>query len=305
VIPVSRVAIRAPAKLNLGLAVLGRRSDGFHEILTILQAIGRYDDLALALDVGRPGVWIDGDDPAAAREVNLALMAAERLRETTTGGESGGLRLALTKRIPVAAGLGGASSDAAAALLGTRRLLALDLADDALAEVAGGLGSDVPFFLLGGTALAAGRGEDLSALPTPPDLWFVVVAPPLAQPIARKTASLYAALGDHDFGDGADVRAQAVRLQAGEPLDPELLGNAFARPLLKLRPELNEIQETMRRVAGRAVALSGAGPSHYVSFNDPEAAADLAGRLAEWLPRATVFAAAALTAGRVQDMHAE
>lgn len=278
------IEIDAPAKLNLGLEIVGRRDDGYHEIATILQAVSILDRVTVAADAALRLVC---DDPSLADD-NLAmaaLVALQRRADPPTGAA-----LSLLKGIPIAAGLGGASSDAAAALLAGSRLWNLDLGPSDLAEIAAALGSDVPFFLRGGAALAIGRGERLAPLPPPSGVRFVVVSPTISLP--RKTATLYAALTPEDRSDGARVKRQADNLRAGRPLDPDLLGNAFARPLSLIRSEVAELPDLMRTEGATAVGLSGAGPSHYALLDDPDRATWLAGRLAERLAsRATVTVA--------------
>ena len=264
----TKLAIRAAAKLNLGLEVVGRRPDGFHEVVTILQAVSISDAITVR---SAADLVVAASDPALGGDGNLALTALRRLREHA-GGESGA-EVWIDKGIPVAAGLGGASSDAAATLLAGRRLWEADASDDALADIAVGLGSDVPFFLRGGTALATGRGERLEPLPTVA-AWFVVVAPRVIIP--RKTAILYAALTEVDFTTGGRVRAQADRLRAGQDIDPTLLVNAFEAPLFRLRPDLARVGDTLRRAGAPVVALSGAGPSRYAVVADAAAAVALA-----------------------------
>ncbi len=266
------IRVHAPAKLNLGLEVLGPRADGFHNLATILQTIALYDTVTLS---PAGAVSVDCADPALATTDNLIVRAVERLRGTL--GESRGALVHLAKAIPVAAGLGGASSDAAAALLSARALWQSPAADDLLVAIGAEIGSDVPFFFHGGTALATGRGDELAALPPIGDCWFVVVSPRLAIP--EKTARLYRALHQSDYSDGALVRAQAARLRLQQPVDPSLLGNAFTRPLTALFPELSELGATMRRAGAPHVALSGAGPSHYTIVTDPKQAARLASTL--------------------------
>ncbi|HEU0114712.1 MAG TPA: hypothetical protein VFQ80_08545, partial [Thermomicrobiales bacterium] len=150
--------------------------------------------------------------------------------------------------------------------------------DDDLAALALALGSDVPFFLHGGTALAMGRGERLASLPTPP-LVFAIVAPHVAIP--AKTATLFARLTPADWSDGAAVRANADRLRADLPLDPALLRNAFERPLLAMLPALADLRTLLRRAGAPNVALSGAGPAHYVVLDDVERATALAAKIRE------------------------
>ncbi|HEU0113366.1 MAG TPA: 4-(cytidine 5'-diphospho)-2-C-methyl-D-erythritol kinase [Thermomicrobiales bacterium] len=264
--PVVRIA--APAKLNLGLEIVGRRPDGYHNLVTIFQAIDLCDALTLAPAAGDA---IRADLPGLADERNLAVRALERIRETA--GTSAGASLHIRKRIPIAAGLGGASSDAAAALLAGRAFWRSPASDADLAALALALGSDVPFFLRGGTALADGRGEQLTPLPTPASA-FVIVAPHISIP--AKTATLFSRLTPGDWSDGAAVRTNAARLRAGLPLDPALLGNAFARPLLAMLPALADVLALLRKAGAPNLALSGAGPTHYVVLDDSERASALA-----------------------------
>jgi 4-diphosphocytidyl-2-C-methyl-D-erythritol kinase len=293
-----RVEIDAPAKLNLGLEVIGRREDGFHEIATIFLAIDLVDRLRLTLTpnpspiamgeggssaaamAGEPATG-DGqfelrcDNPALSGSDNLTIRALKALNAKTP--LPGPVQIDLQKRIPAAAGLGGASSDAAATLLAARELWQLSVTDESLHRIAAGLGSDVPFFLSGGCALGRGRGEILESLPVPEDLWFVLVVPKIVLP--NKTASLYARLGEEDFSDGERVATQAGRIAARLPLDPALLGNVFAGPLYSLAPHLARLPGVMRDAGAGVVAISGAGPTHYAPFTDPERAELVAARL--------------------------
>jgi 4-diphosphocytidyl-2-C-methyl-D-erythritol kinase len=172
--------VRCPAKINLGLWILGKRADGYHEIDTILQTIALEDDITLepareGLALTTRGIPIPGDAP------NLVTRAWDLLVERADGRLPRGIRATLTKRIPVGAGLGGGSSDAAGFLLGANRLLGLDLSMDELHALAARLGSDVPFFIRGGTARATGRGEVVRQLcPIPGPLWIVLITPPVA-----------------------------------------------------------------------------------------------------------------------------
>src|ERR1700680_735819 len=156
--------LRLPAfaKITLCLHVLGRRRDRYHELRTIFQAISLHDTLELWRS-SRPGISLETNDRAVpAGEENLVWRAAAALRQALR--ICGGVRLRLTKRIPVARGLGGGSSDAAAALLGLLRLTGKKVALERLMEIAAGLGADVPFFLLGGRALGVGRGDEIYPL---------------------------------------------------------------------------------------------------------------------------------------------
>jgi 4-diphosphocytidyl-2-C-methyl-D-erythritol kinase len=270
------VSIDAPAKLNLGLEILGRRPDGYHELATIFVAVDLRDRLTLRRS---ERLRLECADPELAGDDNLVVRALRAFQEAA--GVREGATVALKKRIPAAAGLGGASSDAAAALLAARELWRVTVSDEELASVAAQVGSDVPFFLRGGCALGRGRGEMLEPLPVPLDTRFVVVAP--AKAIPRKTATLYGELQPDDFSDGTRIAAQAARLRAGHSLDPTLLENTFSRPLYALVPELATLPGVMREAGAAAVALSGAGPAHYAMVDDAERAEEIAGGLRERL----------------------
>ncbi len=286
--------IDAPAKLNLGLEVIGRRDDGFHEIATIMLAIDIYDTLRLAPD---STITMICADPALAGEDNLALKALHVLRDEM--GFTGGAQLDLIKRIPAASGLGGASSDAAAALLGSRELWRLDVADDTLHSIAARLGSDVPFFLHAGCAVGHGRGDVITLLPTPSETWFVVVVPDLSIP--NKTATLYARLRPEDFSDGARIADQVARLQSGLSLDFALCENAFVRPLYEVAPWLADLPGLMVDAGAGSVAISGAGSAHYSPFATMTEAESTAERLRDRLgDRARIFVAGAVPPRRAR-----
>lgn len=165
---------KAYAKVNLTLAVGEKRLDGYHEVVSVMQRVSLHD--TLTAEQTREGITLTCSDPALpSGEENLAHRAASLFfRET---GITGGAALTLEKRIPSQAGLGGGSSDAASALLALRKLYAPALPDTELETMAAALGSDVPFFIRGGTQLATGRGEVLSPLPPLTDGWFVIVKP--------------------------------------------------------------------------------------------------------------------------------
>jgi 4-diphosphocytidyl-2-C-methyl-D-erythritol kinase len=194
----SAVEVWAPAKLNLFLEVLGRREDGFHEIETLMCPVTLYDTLYFRPTEGSGqeiSVTCDWAGPSAARlpgnhvptdAANSAVRAVLLLRER--GGIEGGAAMRLVKRIPTTAGLGGGSSDAAAALLAANEVWQLGLSREKLAEVGAELGSDVPFFLAGGAAMGRGRGERIERLSCLAPLHFVVIRPPQG----LSTAAVYA-----------------------------------------------------------------------------------------------------------------
>lgn len=279
----AEITRQAPAKLNLGLEVVRRRPDGYHDLVTIFQTISLADTVSLRDDLA---LALTTNVPAIAGSDNLVLRALHELRQRSSGDR--GARIELLKRIPLASGLGGASSDAAAALLAASELWRLPVTPDELSELALLVGSDVPFFLWGGTSLGTGRGERLEALHPLRTGWFVVVSPSLVIP--RKTSALYGALTSGDFSAGDRVRQQAGRLRAGEPIDPRLLANAFERPLLAIAPELAALRDQMLAAGAPFVALSGAGPSHYTYIVNERQAQAIARELDQRLGSAATIA---------------
>ncbi|CCF83448.1 4-(cytidine 5'-diphospho)-2-C-methyl-D-erythritol kinase [Nitrolancea hollandica] len=263
------IRLFAPAKLNLGLEVLRRRADGYHEVVTIMQAVSLFDyiDLLPAAELHYDGA------PGIPREADLVWQALEHARRDL--GITLAARVRLRKRIPLAAGLGGGSSDAGT-LLGVLGALA-GLPGEMAVQVAARLGSDVPFFTRGGTALATGTGTDLEWLPPPRQrYWFVIVVPDLAIP--SKTATLYRELNAADFSDGEATMTQAQRLRNGEPLDLTLLRNTFDRPLIAYAPVRRAIDALHHAGAGH-VLPAGAGSSVFTVTATREHAQSIAARL--------------------------
>jgi 4-diphosphocytidyl-2-C-methyl-D-erythritol kinase len=257
----------APAKINLSLEVLGRRSDGYHDIVSVFQTLDLVDELTFE---AADGLALTCSDQALEADGNLALQAARRLQEAT--GATTGASIHLTKRIPIAAGLGGGSSDAAAALLGLMELWRLDISLADLANIAAGLGADVPFFLRGGTALIEGIGERITPLPGLPPLWVALVIPPLT--LESKTATLYRRLTPSHYTDGGVTRALAERIRAG---DYSRLGercNVFEAVLTD--PEVQSARRAMLQAGAPWVALSGSGSSLFCLFEDEASAWRLA-----------------------------
>ena len=245
------------AKLNLTFEVLGRRNDGYHEVRTILQTI----DLADRLEVlPAPSLRVECDDPSLSGEANLVWRAAASLAERVN--KEPQAHIHIRKHIPVGMGLGGGSSDAAAALVALNRLWGLGLSTDELAQVAAGLGSDVPFFLWGGTALAQGRGEQVAPLPPFPALPVTLVCPSTTLP--NKTASLYSRLTPAHYSDGGVTRRMTEFLAgghfAGETVEG-LIHNVFEEVAPQAFPDLGWLQERIDKLAPGRFHLCGAGPA--------------------------------------------
>jgi 4-diphosphocytidyl-2-C-methyl-D-erythritol kinase len=267
--------LSAPSKINWTLEVLGKRSDGYHEVRTILQTISiadtvvlrQADELSLSVR-GRAAGRAIRQRWRAEPESNLAYRAALLLKERS--GYAGGAAIELAKYIPVAAGLGGGSSDAAAVLRGLRWLWGLSISDEDLASLAAELGSDVPFFLYGGAALASGRGEIVEPLPDMREQ-LVVVGQPQKSARHEKTARMYAALRPEHYSDGTRTERLAGRIRDGEAVRDQDVFNVFEALLPEVDPD------TAAVVGGPSRAhLCGSGPAVFVLGGDREAYAALA-----------------------------
>ena len=272
--------LRAAAKINWSLEVLCKQPDGYHEVRTVLQTIALSDWLTLTpADTISLSLKITGEPvTGAARtlfppESNLAYRAAELLRQAS--GMTGGVRIELEKHVPVAAGLGGGSSDAAAVLRGLRELwrLSIDAIDDAaLVAVAADLGSDVPFFLRGGCALASGRGTELTPLPDRPRQ-RLVVAWPGRDASGDKTARMYGAIRPGHFSDGTQTDHLVERITRAETVRDIDVVNVFERLLQEV--DENAAQAFSAARAAGSPHLAGSGPAFFFLLDEDAPAAEL------------------------------
>ena len=248
------ITMRAHAKINLTLEILGKRDDGYHDIASILQTVSLHDTLTFEES---DGVTLDCDRPELATPDNLVIRAAHLLRDYA--GVSRGVAINLDKRIPVAAGLGGGSSDAASTLLALNRLWGLELTNADLLPLAAQIGSDVPFFLYGGTGRVFGRGERVEPLP-PADLrWAVILTPRIDVP--NKTAAMFSRIGPMSYTNGGLTRKLAARLGSKGDTPPQFLFNAFDDVARESLSGLDEYWDTFHAVGAREIHLCGAGPS--------------------------------------------
>jgi 4-diphosphocytidyl-2-C-methyl-D-erythritol kinase len=271
------VVVWAPAKVNLYLEVLARRADGYHEIETLLCAVSLYDTLVFKEDsAGGLSLQCNRPDLSTGAE-NLVVRAAELLRRHT--GCAGGARVRLVKRIPVAAGLAGGSTDAAATLAGLNQLWRLGLPESELAELAAHLGSDIPFFFAAPAAWCTGRGEKVTPVKLGRRLWFVLLCPPFG----LATAEVYRGVTVPQRPQTADELLRAVA--AG---DPEAIGrrlhNRLEEAARRLRPELEDYLGLLaaRRPAGQA--MSGSGSTLFAVCRDHREATRLARVLRDGWP---------------------
>jgi 4-diphosphocytidyl-2-C-methyl-D-erythritol kinase len=262
----------ACAKINLSLEVLGRRRDGFHDIVTLLQTIDLCDTLSF-----QPAeeLSLTCSDPALQGEDNLVLRAARLLQRAC--GESPGAAIHVQKNIPVAAGLGGGSSDAATALVALSQLWGLRMTESNLSNLAAALGSDVPFFLRGGTVLAEGRGDQLTSLPPLAEHWVVVVFPSLTIP--DKTALMYANLTHREYSSGSITRHLVRVIREGKPLEPGLIFNAFEWVAYRCFERIDRLRQQVVEAGADHVRLCGSGPSLYAIYAQEQPAQALVDRL--------------------------
>lgn len=267
--------VQAYAKINLTLDVLGRRADGYHELATVMQEIDLYDTLCLTA-AHDDQVQLICSMPELSGPLNLATRAAELVRQRLELTQ--GVKIELHKHIPLAAGLAGGSSDAAAVLLALQRWWQLSLSPDDLLDMAASLGSDVPFFLTGGLALCQGRGELVYPLNTPlpaPMRWLLLLKPA----ISISTAAIFRDLTPDDYTNGTHSQAVRAALQEGHSPSPEDLHNGLERGVLERYPAVASARESLLRAGAPLVRLSGSGPTLYAPFAELAQAATVQQRL--------------------------
>ena len=273
-----RLTLRASAKINLDLRVGARRPDGYHDLHTILQTIDLHDTVTVE---SRRGPWALEGDPAVMPldHTNLVWRAATALwRAAGKSGEPHGVRVRVTKRIPARAGLGGGSSDAAAALIGLSRAWRLRLSPGEIMSVAATVGSDVPFFLIGGTALGLGRGERVYALVNRPRRHVVLVLPEFGV----STADAYCWL--------ADQRTQNPGPRDPGALDPGTLdpgpwtlhpegSNDLEAPVERRHPAIGAIRRRLTKAGAELARMSGSGSAVFGLFSAQRSASAAAAGL--------------------------
>ena len=269
-----RVVVRAPAKLNLFLEVLGRRADGYHDIESLMVTVDLCDTLTFeAAPAGRIDLICDDPSLPTGSE-NLVVRAAEALRSVT--GSNAGTRITLTKVIPAQAGLAGGSSDAAATLDGLSRFWGLNLPGDQLDALAAQLGSDVTFFRHGPCALCRGRGERVEPLALAGVFHFVLISPP----VGVSTASVYRQVVAPDRPRSLDAITTALALG-----DTRALGRALFNRLQpvaeSLEPSLGKVRDALTNLEPPldGQLMSGSGSSFFGLAADRDAAVDAADQL--------------------------
>jgi 4-diphosphocytidyl-2-C-methyl-D-erythritol kinase len=261
--------VTAPAKINLTLEVLRKRPDGLHEIRSVLQTIDLCDELDIG--AGR-SISFRCDLPEWSVEKSLVNRTVALIKEAT--GCTRGAAIKITKRIPLASGLGGDSSDAAALLRGLNDFWDLKLPEEKLARLAAQLGSDVAFFLKGSTALMTGRGEIIKPLPPIGQMWLVLVMPDVPVEVG-KTGRMYTSLKPSHFTDGSITQRLVDSWHQGKPFKPAMLFNAFENVAFEDYNIRRLYIDKMIKMGALHVHLAGSGPALFTMFHDKARAEDI------------------------------
>lgn len=255
--------LRALAKINLGLDVLGRRENGYHDVRMVMQTIYLYDNVTLT-KTEEPGIQLQTNlFYLPVDEKNIAYKAAKLLMDEFQIKE--GVHITLDKHIPVAAGMAGGSSNAAAVLVGMNRLFKLGLSEQDLMERGVSLGADVPYCVMRGTVLAEGIGELLTPLAPLPKCYILVAKPA----ISVSTKTVYEKLDAHEIEEHPDIDGVIAGLDEGNLMQvAKSMGNVLERVTIEDYPIIQEIKDAMREAGALNAMMSGSGPTVFGIFED-------------------------------------
>ena len=271
----NELRLRARAKINLTLDVLGKMPDGYHEIKTIMQTVFLSDEVFIRRKE-KPEIELQTNLSYLPNDSrNIAVMAAEAFFAATQLKEKG-IYIHITKNIPVAAGLAGGSADGAAVIRGLDALFDTRLSEDTLCKIGAQVGSDVPFCLLGGTALACGRGDILTPLKPAPFFHVVLVKPPFS--VSTKKA--YADLDNTTISIHPHTEESVLAIEKGDAKAlASRIYNVMEPPVAAARKEIGEIRRFLLQSDAAATAMSGSGPTVFGLFNEKEPAGQAAAAL--------------------------
>lgn len=261
------IELKAYAKINLGLDVLRRREDGYHDVKMVMQAVGLHDTVRLQ-KTEEEGIFLRcSNETLPADSGNLAYKAVHMLKEEFS--LSDGVSIGLEKRIPIAAGLAGGSTDAAAALKGMNELFALGLSEEELMERGVRIGADVPFCIMGGTALSEGIGERLTRLPQMPDCYILLAKPP----ISVSTKEVYENLVLNEEVKHPDIEGiiEGIRLSDVKKMSG-CLGNLLESVTEPAYPVILDLKQRMIEAGALGALMSGSGPTVFGIFDSLESA---------------------------------
>lgn len=270
--------IRAPAKVNLRLEILGKRDDGYHEILSLIQPVSLFDEVKISTMEGRKKITVRCSDPSVpSDDANIAFKAAELLMKRC--GISLNVNIEIEKKIPIAAGLGGGSSDAAATISGLVELLKLDWSEVEKMEIASEIGADVPFFLLGSPAIAKGRGELLEKVQWLPPLFYVLIYPGFGV----STRWAYSFIDLSSVNRTSSFNPEKAKNLAS--LRPEmLLQNDLEGAVAARYPVINYMKDLLMEAGARGASMTGSGSSVFGLFTSEIIARQAADNIQQQAP---------------------
>lgn len=270
------IELKALAKINLGLDVLGRRENGYHDVRMIMQSIYLYDDVRIERKAA-PGIELASNLYfLPTGDGNIAYKAAQMLMDEF--GIEEGVRITLNKHIPVAAGMAGGSSNAAAVLFGVNRLFGLNLSQKELMERGVKLGADVPYCIMRGTVLAEGIGEALKRLPAMPKCTVLIAKPP----VSVSTKVVYEALDSSDITVHPDIDGLIEALEKGNLREiASRMGNVLEEVTIPMHPVIEEIKQVMKDCGALNAMMSGSGPTVFGLFENKTAARNAQNKIRE------------------------
>ena len=257
--------LKARAKINLGLDVVRRLENGYHEVRMIMQTIDLYDELSFQRRQD-PDIILSSDNRALPMgSNNLIFKAAKMMKEQYSIKE--GIEISLKKKIPIAAGMAGGSTDAAATILAMNEMFELGQSHEELCKKAVAIGADVPFCIMGGTALAEGIGEKLTSVPTPPDAYILIAKPPISVPTVMVYQNLHVDTISHHPDIDAVLKALENKDLQGICSNIE---NILEHVTIPLHPEIQTIKDHMMEQGAMTSLMSGSGPTVFGIYQKKE-----------------------------------
>lgn len=293
----NQIELRALAKINLGLDVLGRREDGYHEVRMVMQSVYLYDEVKIEKRE-IPGIIVESNLRfLPSGKNNIAYKAARMLVEEFQ--IESGIKITLNKHIPVAAGLAGGSSNAAAVLFGMNRIFRLGLSREDLMERGVRLGADVPYCIMRGTVLAEGIGERLTELPPMPKCNVLIAKPP----VSVSTKTVYEALDANRIEKHPDIDGIIKGLENGDlGQTAAAMGNVLEDVTVPMHPVIEQIKEEMKRAGALNAMMSGSGPTVFGLFTGRAAAREAQRQIREKSLARQVYVTSIHSARRNQNV---
>ena len=294
----NQIELKALAKINLGLDVLGRRENGYHDVRMVMQSIYLYDEVKIE-KTEAPGIALASNlSFLPTGEGNIAYKAAQLLTEEFEIGE--GVKITLNKHIPVAAGLAGGSSNAAAVLFGMNRMFRLGLTQDELMARGVRLGADVPYCIMRGTVLAEGIGEELSVLPAMPKCTVLIAKPP----VSVSTKVVYEALDAKEIVEHPDIDGIIEGLKKHSLKQvAACMGNVLEDVTIPMHPVIDRIKQEMIDAGALNAMMSGSGPTVFGLFESRAAAREAQRRIREKSLTRQVYVTSIHSVRRNQDAY--